>query len=64
MSYSSFVRKMNILASQTGLAVWVNDNSDGKLVARFSDGTTITGNSSSYKVTVKWGSGHAAMAEI
>ena len=39
-------------------------HSDGRHYARFSDGTTIIGNSVAKRVMVRWGAGHAAHATI
>lgn len=67
MSYESFKAKVQILLSRIGQSSSVqfsNDEEKGKYSAKCSDNVTIIGNSSSLKVTVKWGSGHTAMANI
>lgn len=67
MSYDVFRRKVNALISRAGGGISVrfhNDAEKGKFFANCSDGTTIIGNSSSLKVTVRYGSGHQAMASI
>ena len=67
MSYESFKAKVNTLIRRSGQNVSVRfsaDNEKGKLYANLSDGTTITGCPCSLKITVKWGSGHTAMATI
>lgn len=67
MSYEVFRRKVNALISRTGGNISVrfhNDADKGRFFANCSDGTTIIGNPSSLKVTVRYGSGHQAMAAI
>ncbi len=67
MSYAVFCRKIGDLVKRSGFSVTVRlrkDADDGRYIARFSDGTTIIGNGISKKVTVRFGSGHQAMAEI
>ena len=67
MSYEVFQRKVNALIARVGGGVKVrfnNDTDKGKHYANCSDGTTIIGNESCLKVTVRWGSGHQAMATI
>ena len=65
MSYESFKARVTALIKRTGLTVRFSyDEETGKHCAICSDGTTITGCPSSLKVTVKWGSGHTAMATI
>ena len=41
-----------------------HDDESGKHYARFSDGTTIIGNTIAKKVAVKWGSGHMSTVAI
>lgn len=66
MSYEVFRRKVNALIRKVeGVSVkFYIDNENGKYYANCSDGTTIIGNSSSLKVSVRWGSGHIGMACI
>lgn len=40
------------------------DRENGRHIASCSDGTKIIGSTSSLKVSVRWGSGHAAVAEL
>ena len=40
------------------------DRENGRHIAHCSDGTKIIGSISSLKVSVRWGSGHAAVAEL
>ena len=67
MSYQAFQVKVNALIARAGGGISVrffNDTDKGRFFANFSDGTVIVGNPSSLKVTVKYGSGHQAMATI
>lgn len=67
MSYDVFRRKVNALISRAGGGISVrfyNDAEEGKFFANCSDGTTIIGNPTSLKVTVRYGSGHQMMAAI
>lgn len=67
MSYEVFRRKVNALINRVGGNISVrfhNDAEKGRFFANCSDGTTIIGNPSSLKVTVRYGSGHQAMAAI
>lgn len=66
MSYESFKNKVNaLIAKVDGLTVNFNEDPEkGKFFANCSDGTTIIGNSAILKVTIKWGSGHTAVAVI
>ena len=67
MSYEVFERKVNALIKKAGGKITVlfhNDTDKGKFFANCSDGTTIIGNPKSLKVTVRFGSGHQAMATI
>ena len=48
-----------------GTSVFFVTTVDGKFIAYISDGTQITGNSLSTRVTVRWGNrNHLAQAEI
>ena len=67
MQYEVFCDKVRALLSRSGADIKVrfhNDSDEGRFFANCSDGTTIIGNPSSFKVTVRFGSGHQAMAEI
>lgn len=67
MSYEVFQRRVNALINRAGGGIKVRFNNDidkGKFFANCSDGTTIIGCPSSIKVTVRYGSGHQAMAAI
>ena len=66
MSYERFKAHINGLISKAGggITVRFKHTEDGKHYANCSDGTVITGNSSSLKLTVRYGSGHQAMAEV
>lgn len=67
MSYEVFRRKVNALIQRTDSSIKVKFHHDadlGRFFANCSDGTTIIGNSSAMKVTVRFGSGHQAMAAI
>ncbi len=67
MSYEVFQRRVNALINRAGGGIMVrfnNDTDKGKFFANCSDGTTIIGRPSSLKVTVRYGSGHQAMATI
>ena len=67
MSYEVFKNKVTAMINRAGSGLKVRFSTDeeiGKHYASCSDGTTIIGNSSSLKVTVKWGSGHTALATI
>jgi len=67
MSYEVFRRKVNALIRKAGGRLSVNfhhDREKGRYFANFSDGTRIIGNSLSTRVSVRWGNGHASMANI
>lgn len=67
MSYEVFQRRVNALIDRAGGGIKVRfseDDEKGRYFAKCSDGTTIIGNPSSIKVTVRFGSGHQAMANI
>ena len=67
MSYEVFKAKVNALIRRSGSSIKVRFSTDeekGKHYASCSDGTTIIGCPCSMKVSVKWGSGHTAMAAI
>lgn len=67
MSYEVFRRKVNALIMRIDggvIAVFSHNPEDGRHIAVCSDGTIITGNDISIKVTVSWGDGHTAVAAI
>lgn len=67
MSYEAFKVKVNALIRRSGQSISVRFSTDkekGRHYAICSDGTTIIGCCNAPKVTVKWGSGHTAMAKI
>lgn len=67
MSYEVFRRKVNALVVRAGGGITVrfhNDTEKGRFFANCSDGTTIIGNPASLKVSVRFGSGHQAVAAI
>lgn len=67
MSYEAFKAKVKALINRAGGRISVgfyNDRQRGRYFANCSDGVTIIGNSSSLKVSVRWGSGHAGIAEL
>ncbi len=67
MGYDVFQRKVNALIVKAGGKIKVKfscDTDKGQFFANCSDGTTIIGNRSSLKVTVRFGSGHQAMTAI
>jgi len=67
MSYEVFQHKVNALIARVGGGIKVrfnNDTDKGRFFANCSDGTTIIGRPSTLKVTVRYGSGHQAMATI
>ena len=65
MNYEAFKNRVNALIDKAGgnLAVKFSTE-DGRHKASFSDGTIITGNASSLSLSVRWGSGHQAMARV
>lgn len=66
MSREVFQKKIYALLAKSNSTVSVKFIHEGEThVAKFSDGTSIIGNSLiPEKVLVKWGSGHRAMATI
>lgn len=65
MSFEVFRNRVNALIERSGGNLMVAFSSEGgKHTARISDGTTIIGNLTSHKVSVRWGSGHTAQAAI
>ena len=63
MTYEAFQSSVRALARRAGLAP-VFSHENGRHIARFPGGVTVTGNTVSPRVFVKWGSGHTAMASI
>ena len=66
MTYERFCEKITALLQRVGgiSAEFVNDTEAGKYLARCSDGTMLIGNSTSLKLTIRYGTGHQMMAEI
>lgn len=67
MSFEAFVKHVNRIIEKAGGGIKVrfsNEPEDGKYIARCSDGTTITGYETCIKLSVRWGSGHVAMAAV
>ena len=63
MTFEAFKDRVNALIRPLKLsAVFKHDN--GKHYANISDGTVIEGNTVAMKVSVRWGSGHRALATI
>lgn len=63
MPFIDFRNRVGAIAHKAGVSV-VFFHEDGKHIARCSDGVTITGNTLSRNVSIRWGSGHSAMTEI
>lgn len=66
MTFERFKTHINgfIAKAGGGITVRFNHTDDGRHFANCSDGTVITGNSHSLKLTVRYGSGHQAMTEV
>ncbi len=67
MSFNQFTSRVFAIAKRAGENVDVRisrDDDKGRFIARFPDNTTIIAHESSARVTVKFGSGHVAMATI
>ena len=66
MSYETFSAKVKALIRKAGAGITADFLTDdnGRHIAKCSDGTTIVGHARSLTVTIKWGSGHVAMAAI
>lgn len=63
MEFAAFRARIMSLVNKAGDGVLVTFSSEGgKFVAHCSNGVTITGNSTCPSMTVRWGSGHVAMA--
>lgn len=66
MTFERFKAHINgfIAKAGGGITVRFNHTDDGRHFANCSDGTVITGNSHSLKLTVRYGSGHQMMASF
>lgn len=65
MAYDDFCSRIRALVRKSGELVIVGfHHEDGKHVAVCNNGTVITGNGFSRRITVRWGSGHVATATI
>lgn len=66
MKFAAFQKGMQALATETKTSVtFQKDDEKGKYSAHFSDGTTITGNSASSALTVRWNNRqHQARARL
>jgi len=67
MKYEVFQQRIGDIIRRSGDDISVsfsNEAECGRYYACCSDGTTIIGRPNSLKITVKWGSGHEAMAMI
>jgi len=67
MTFEGFEAKVNALIKRAGNGIEVRfsrDTESGRYFAHCSDGTTIIGHSAALRVTVRFGSGHQAMAAI
>lgn len=66
MSYEAFVAMVNALITRKKLNIkprFYNDTEKGKYYAHCA-GVKIIGTPTGRKITVKWGSGHTAMAAV
>ena len=68
MGFSDFVKHINEYIRRSGISPEVsyfNDREKGFYTAKFpNDGITITGNSSTRKLTVRFGSGHLSQVRV
>lgn len=67
MEYRVFRKKVNELIRKAGGGISVRfstDNEKGKHVAQCSDGTVIMANNQTLGISVRWGSGHQAVAVV
>lgn len=67
MSFLVFRRRVDGMIKKAGGGISVSyraDRENGRHIAQCSDGTKIIGNTSSLRVSVRWGAGHAATAEL
>lgn len=63
--FGRFKQAVETIVHKSGESVTVTfEQTDGKYIARISNGVKIVGNSQSCKVLVKFGSGHKAAATI
>lgn len=60
MSFEVFYEKVFAYMKEAGIKHARFFREDGKHIARFSEGITITGNHKSARLCVCWGSGHRA----
>lgn len=63
MAYEVFKQRVSAIAGKAGARVRFH-REDGRHIAHCSDGVTITGNTTSPMVFVRWGSGHTARIPI
>ena len=63
MSYEDFKAKVLDWARALGVKVRFN-HTNGRHYANFSDGTVITANTVALSVSIRWGSGHTAIAQL
>lgn len=65
MSYKDFVKRVTrILEASGSTANFSYDPDKGVHIARCADGVTISGSVLNTKITVRWGDGHTAMANV
>lgn len=65
MKFDDFCMRIRRMVKRAGCKADVKFcHEDGKHIARFSDGVSIIGNTLSNRVSVRWGSGHTAMAVL
>ena len=67
MSFLVFRRRVEGMIKKAGGGISVSyraDRENGRHIAQCSDGTKIIGSTSSLRVSVRWGAGHAAVAEL
>lgn len=64
MSYQVFVDKVNAIARRTGDSARFFIDDKERYIAQFPNNTRIIANATSSRVTVLFGSGHQAMADI
>lgn len=68
MSFANFQTRVSAIVAAAGMSKddvsFHTDEESGRHFARFTDGTTIIGNRSCARVSVHWGSGHKALADI
>lgn len=68
MGFQAFVDRVNALMNKSQIpdsnVRFIQDGEKGRFIATFSDGTKIIGRPNSFKTTIKWGSGHTAMATL